>query len=438
MPRNSSIYDTMIKEPLRTTIIIGAGAPLNFTLPEGSICPSTDSITEAVMKPYRNVFDEHKPITIVREMYDHLMATLPPDFNPWSADEKPYVHFEMLFHVIEMYYAYYNSWSGKCHNPDIFPIFGSFTGASRIYDIRELDQVMKPFIIRIMKIVHGYDDYFCKEKDGAEKWYKEFFANAPWKWDVFNFNYDTTVEQSLVVFEDGFEPIEGTDYYQFKPQKLMDNATGEHTVNHLHGCILYNYERDSNRAVYDYQHSDLFKYSSFEQNMDMMIGRSQSMPTAQNREQYVSGPIITGLRKTEKLNCIPYDFYHANLVNSILHNHALIICGYSFGDLYVNQLIERMRLIHGDKRRIVVIDYWNPNKIKESGIEHFLEYSLTSHFIMFLLRMCEVDYYGKLPEALNYKSTKKPMYSKNGSLMLLVNGMKDASAHWKEIEKFIR
>ena len=57
---------------------------------------------------------------------------------------------------------------------------------------------------------------------------------------------------------------------------------------------------------------------------------------------------------------------------------------------------------------------------------------------MFLLRMCEVDYHGKLPDALKYKSTKNPMYSKNGCLMLLVNGMKDASTHWKEIEEFIR
>lgn len=65
----------------RTTIIIGAGAPLDFTLPKDVLYPSTVNITKEVMKPYVNMFDERKPITIVREMYDHLMATLPPNFR---------------------------------------------------------------------------------------------------------------------------------------------------------------------------------------------------------------------------------------------------------------------------------------------------------------------------------------------------------------------
>lgn len=68
---------------------------MNFSLPKDVLYPSTDNITKEVMKPYRNVFDKRKLITIVQEMYDHLMATLPPELNPWSTQSKPYVHFEI-------------------------------------------------------------------------------------------------------------------------------------------------------------------------------------------------------------------------------------------------------------------------------------------------------------------------------------------------------
>ena len=90
-----------------------------------------------------------------------------------------------------------------------------------------------------------------------------------------------------------------------------------------------------------------------------MIGRGQNSPSNQSGETYKTAPIITVLRKLDKLNCIPFDFYHSNLVNCLTRNHKLIISGYSFGDSYCNQLIERMLYMHGNRARIVLIDNWN-------------------------------------------------------------------------------
>jgi hypothetical protein len=48
-------------------------------------------------------------------------------------------------------------------------------------------------------------------------------------------------------------------------------------------------------------------------------------------------------------------FYHSAFSESVLKNHALLIIGYSFGDHYINCVLQRMARIHGAKRRIVFI-----------------------------------------------------------------------------------
>ena len=56
--------------------------------------------------------------------------------------------------------------------------------------------VMKQYIIRIMDIVDSYNVHFMNVPE-AEMWYKNFFRASLHKWDIFNFNYDTTIEASL-------------------------------------------------------------------------------------------------------------------------------------------------------------------------------------------------------------------------------------------------
>lgn len=418
-------------------MVMGAGVPLGFQLPAGVTVPSTWNITTEVRKNYQSVF-QVSPVTVVEDIYQHLLVNLPAPVDPLAHNSQPYVHFELLFHVMEMYLSYAKAWDGNNNNPDIYPIFAPFVSAAKQYDLNTLRSIMSDFILRIMDLVNGYDSYFSTNPQ-AEQWYRDFFQHAPWKWDVYNFNYDTTVEQSLIDYEDGFDDIPGQNYKQFLPQKLMSNPNALSTVNHLHGCIHFFYDRATNHEICKYVHGDLFRYSDYKTVRDMYAGRSQSQPTNQTNEELYSGPIITGLRKTDKLICIPYDYYHTNLGNSLVKSSRLLIAGYSFGDLYMNQQLNRMGLIHGENRRIVLIDFWKQQDVDQYGPDNYMMYKIPHNMQVFLMMMCEESYATNLPKVLNYKNTQTPMISSNGCLMLLTCGMRDAVTNYSgDIINFLK
>lgn len=418
-------------------MVMGAGVPLGFQLPPHLVVPSTGNITAEVRKDYQSIF-QSSPVTIVDEMYQHLMATLPPPADPLTQPPQPYVHFELLFHVMEMYLTYASVWSSNNKNSDRYPIFAPFVLPTKTYDTDVLRSVMNDFILRIMDVVDGYDRFFST-RPASEQWYRDFFQNAPWKWDIYNFNYDTTVEQSLIDYEDGYDDILGQNYKQFLPQKLMANSNNFSTINHLHGCIHFFYDRTTNHDIYNYTHGDLFRYPDYKTVRRMYLARSQSHPTNQTNEELYAGPIITGLRKTDKLICIPYDYYHAHLGTSLLSSSKLLIAGYSFGDLYMNQQLKRMGLVHGKDRRVVLIDFWNTKDISLYGIEKYILYKVPTHMLEFLMMMCEVSYAGELAKALGYNNPQVPMYSSNGCLMLIACGMRDAAINYNgDIINFLK
>lgn len=428
----------------RITMVVGAGAPLGFDLPKGIIKPTTSNITDEVRKPYHHY--ENREIDIVEKIYKRLKKKYPltpQDINNWKKETKrkkrqsPNINFEMLFHVMESYLTNGKIWSGKCHNSDISPVFSSFIKPSVKYDTNDLNYIMMLFIERIMDIVDGYDGYF-RNNIKTESWYRDFFRHGKTKLDVFNFNYDTTIETSLGTYEDGFEPMSGQkDVQQFNPQKLWENKGRLSTINHIHGCINYFYPGMWHEDKKVFTIHDLFKYKDYATVKDMLEGRGQSNPTAQDHSEYYGGPIITGLRKTDKLNCIPYDFYHGHLYNCLMKNKALVIIGYSFGDFYMNNLIDRMTLLHGENKKVVVIDFWDKKEVDRVGFEHYLSYSIPSAMIGFLMRMSDTATTAGLAADLKQKDVNSPYYSSNGNLMVLSNGFKSASNFTDEIYDFI-
>lgn len=329
----------------RTTFLIGAGTPLDLDLPQSVIKPATAKITNDVRRPYTDYLTQGNTITVVDDIYNQLMGTYPPDrSNPYIGGiPTPYIHFEHLFHVLEMLDAYSWAWNKKCNNPDRYPIFAPFTQTNMHFDSNTLRSVMDQFILRIMDIVNGYDSDFLNHP--TNEWYWRFYQQFGKDSDFFVLNYDSTIEKAIDAFEDGFEPDGIQDVFQrFNPKKLFENPKDLSTINHLHGCINYYFHSytDPNTDIYYYLSNDLYKYQDYTAVRRLMIGRGQNLPRTQSGETYYSSPIVTGLRKTDKLNCIPFDFYHANMTNCIIKNHKLVIAGYSFGDLYCNNLLERM------------------------------------------------------------------------------------------------
>ena len=114
----------------------------------------------------------------------------------------------------------------------------------------------------------------------------------------------------------------------------------------------------------------------------------------------------------------------------------MLIIGYSFGDLYINNLIERMFAIHGDKARIVLIDYWDENKIASQGFEHYCEYCLPSNEMSVIVKAAQQNVYNA-STSLKEQYGNNYLFSKNGRLMLFINGFKQASNFADDIFSFL-
>lgn len=425
-------------------MILGAGVPLNFNLPDSIIKPSTDNITKEVIRPYHvySLEEADKTSNVINDIYTKLTQNYPLSQQQgldWRTT-KPYVpniHFEILFHVLEMYIAYKPAWDGNCHNGDIYPYFALFSKDSVNYPYNELFSIKRDFITRIMDIVSKYDEYYRQNKNDKEKWYAEFFQLFKNKLEIFNFNYDTTIEESIGEFEDGFEDNPNSDGLKiFNPNKLWNNKKNLSTINHIHGCILYyQAKNDEDRYGYDMLH-DMYNYPNYASMRNRYVGTGHSEPVSQDHTEYIAGPIITGLRKTEKINCIPYEFYYGHLFNSIIKNNSIIIAGYSFGDKYTNQLLLRMGILHGDMTRIVLIDYWKYDTKSYDGLEYFLNTQLSGDLISFLLMTAQVDSISAFCKDID-NSLPYCLKSSNGRLMIFVSGFKEAARHKKTILSFV-
>lgn len=341
---------------------------------------------------------------------------------------------------MESYLSFSYSWSKSCANTDICPVFGPFTAPSASFNVRETSCVIPQFLLRIMDIVAAYNDYFAQALHNKEKWLSDFILSLG-KIDVFNFNYDTMFENIFGDggFEDGFETIStSSDYQVFNPGKLMNCSADLSSVNHLHGCINYYHPDNPNTHINELRFEDWVKYRNYSDVRRRMIGRTQSQPHSQTKETIYNGPILTGLNKTAKLNCIPFDFYHSNLVNSIIRSNKLLIIGYGFGDLYCNQLIQRMNLIHGDRARVCIIDYFNLMDNSRWGFEQYVyDENVNQDFGTTLCIYSDTTMFTEALTTLKPLDNKSLMKSPSGRLMLGANGLRAAAQQATDITAFL-
>lgn len=82
----------------------------------------------------------------------------------------------------------------------------------------------------------------------------------------------------------------------------------------------------------------------------------QFPPSNQAKEEYVQLIIVSGSRKTEKMTFAPNNVYLSDLARKVVENKRLMIIGYSFGDLYLNEILGLGMAAHGDEFRVVIID----------------------------------------------------------------------------------
>lgn len=118
----------------------------------------------------------------------------------------------------------------------------------------------------------------------------------------------------------------------------------------------------------------------------------------------------------------------------------------------MNHVIERMELIHGERKRIVLIDWWP--LFGEEHIDEIADVEEKSGFVKEMMKqrsyddfnnelgyfLCRMTGKTHFEEALSCFRTYDrvgPMVSENGCLMLFIGGFKAASAYKDEIYGFL-
>ena len=116
-----------------------------------------------------------------------------------------------------------------------------------------------------------------------------------------------------------------------------------------------------------------------------------------------------------------------------------MIVGYSFGDLYANQLIERHKLIHGDNQRIVLIDKFPTYIETKANLYRHIEDNLSGGLKMFLRRQLN---YKLTPDfkivGLDIAEYDSPIFSEDKRTLMFISGFKAAVKHSELIYNFLR
>ena len=414
------------------TIIVGAGAVLDFD--HKGIFPSVKNITDEVLKlKIQKVAGGERPL--LRELYDYIVRKLSqvgrPEVNRYIP---PQLNFENLLHVIEMCIAYSGCWRKEYISWLAFPEFGTLIQPVKLLkDIHTYDYIRAAYELQktVMGIVNKYDTAFREDKL-AEQWYRDFWKSMSGRSNIFNLNYDNTIENSLDEYEDGFPPVkDGEDYSRFSAKRYYENQRRVSTIAHLHGQILFSEARS---YPFDYSIRDLVKNKDYQTACKNRIG-GQFPPSNQAKEEYLQPVIVSGSRKTEKMTFAPNNVYLSDLARKVIENNRLMVIGYSFGDLYLNEILGLGMTAHGDDFKVVIIDKF-PLYINSyiSWFHHLIhecnpqEYTFVSRLVKDRL-FVEV---GQKKFPLIVREYGVPVVSTNGKLMMCINGFKNAVMNHKE------
>ncbi len=390
---------------MRISAFLGAGSSLEL---DG---PSSSALTTAARKikqvNLKSKYDESGSFFI-----NEIANKLDDYFGPERCN------FEDIYHTLEMLYSY-SRISNVRIKKQFKPVLGAFFDEleENWFDRDLLIYAQRKLLETIGEEINRRENCFRPQE--KHKWYADFWSKAvkTGTWDIYTLNYDNYIRKSICPskVEDGFN-LQKKLYSGFSPKSLYTEKT---KLMHLHGNILYGYPRNEDTSdVLKFNFEDLVKYNKYECAKRSWFDRSSN--NSQSHEQTRIGPIITGLRKTDKLQAYPYSFYHYHLQKSLLENPSLLIVGYSFGDFHFNHLLERMNELHGDNRRVVLITYiaeddWYP-RIEGRANPNYNEFKF----------ICKS--FGEL-DPFSGQEYGRAVVSKDECVRVYLKGFKDAVAH---------
>ncbi len=404
----------------RITVILGAGAMCEVTN------LSTNYLTEKVIEVQQDNFDKVNTRFIKYPLIESLYNKLVQYYK-----EDEIVSFEDILHLIEMIYSYYSSTpSASKEHKSIFPLFtdikidlfdkiieedGEYIFVSIFLMLLSAEGNL---IETVMNEVGNYENGLL---DSKNKWFKKFFTKINKNnLDIFNLNYDTWLEQLFCGgFNDGYE-VYDEEFNVFNPLKLANNEN-QTTINHLHGQVCFSKKHPliKERLVWDSSCS-MFKANNFDiikkYKLNCFGGNSEKTQSGEAISKY---PIISGLRKNDKLINSPFDAYYHNLYRSVLNNNRLLIIGYGFNDLYLNEILTQYCRIHKDDGKAVVITYIDKNDWRLTLQESSINLN-EKNFYFELLRNEDII-------TKRYREVPGSIISENGNKIIYTRGFKNVA-----------
>ena len=332
----------------RITVLLGAGTMMDVTT------LSCHSITHSVIGKQQGQFGPNgwEEVPFLHFIYDKL--------NAYYSRKNESVNFEDIFHALEMWSslkATENEQTAK----NFRSVFGMFCDLKE--DFAQVSQTLiytgtRDLIDTVIKNVAKFENNVYKNA-----WFPNFFQalqeQAPL--DIFTLNYDTWLEQIISDYNDGFSPICDT-HQKFSANQLFSASDWCSTINHLHGqiCFTSHLPTGSIRFLTD----GWYKANSYDiiENLRIHPKHLGYMAKTQAAEHVFQYPIITGLRKNDKIVIPPFDAYYMHLYQRLRENKNILIIGYGFGDLYINALLNQFRSFHGDEGKVVCVGYLSPDE----------------------------------------------------------------------------
>lgn len=320
------------------TCLLGAGA----TIPVGG--PTTWRITEAVRAKTQHVLDPETNVWRDISFIDEIAIALNRFLDPAEC------HFEDIFDTLENLQSLHSGWQRETVER-FKPRIGAFVRDTdpRWFNPMWLLAAKQSLLEVVAEQIEESSANF--QPSGVHAWFRSFWGRAFDRidWDLGTLNYDNLFEQMNPGLEDGYErPVTKS---RFNRDRLF--KTKRSRILHLHGSIHFGYLPHVERSPFTEFEEDLIRYESAAEARRTWFGKST--PVSQSHQDLVIGPLITGLRKTDKLTVHPYDEYQAVFRTALYKSQRLLIIGYSFGDLYLNSILNRMLGVHGSERRIVIV-----------------------------------------------------------------------------------
>lgn len=275
---------------MRVTVLLGAGATIDI----GG--PSTKRITEEVIKVLStSVESSDDKKYVLKDIHNKLK-------NFYG--EKYVINFEEIFHTLEMLYSYDTAW-GKETTKDYKSPVAAFIESNADFkeNIPYLYSAQEDLLKSVAEQVSRYDEEYRSLKDTEHSWYRNFWNDSEVNWDIATLNYDTTIEESLSEYCDGFYLEKGSDYSRFYPSEFEKQKNERHTITHLHGCINYGRPMIGDKHTFEDNSHDLYKLNSYQQARQLWAGIYDK---TQSGETNNISPILTGLRKLEKLSILSF------------------------------------------------------------------------------------------------------------------------------------